>query len=132
MAFSVPSFPLPVQIYTGPYLTRLLRLGTLANLAPGRRSYPYLDDLGPGVTSPLSVATVLLVPKLTDIRDSQCGGPADLVQFPSGSGRWYIVQNVDDVAKGFSNEFRTAVIVKVSQFLDPIEFAGLFWPVPIP
>lgn len=52
----------------------------------------------------------LLLPKLTDVRGPQDTGPADLVEVPSGSGRWYSVTFVDDIGKGFDNEHRTAGI----------------------
>jgi hypothetical protein len=132
MAFSVPSFPLPVDVYSGPWLTRLLRLSTVGNLALGRRgvTFPVFEDTSIDIaTGPM----YLLLPALTDIRDLHQGGAQnDLVEVPAGSGRWYGVVLVDDVGKGFPNEHRYAQIQKVSQPVNAGFFTGLFWPVPMP
>jgi len=60
------------------------------------------------------------LPMGTDVRD-WASGSEDWVEAPLGSGRKYRVQMVDDVAKGFANEYRIAFLQKV---------AG--WPAPIP
>jgi hypothetical protein len=71
------------------------------------------------------------LPAGTDIRDEGVDpGVADCVEVPAGSGRFYLVDYVDDVAKDFPNEYRIAVLVKVGG-------AGFFptfplWPQPIP
>lgn len=52
----------------------------------------------------------LLLPPGTDIRGPQDTVSADMVEVPSGSGRWYWVYFVDDIGRGFSNEHRTAGI----------------------
>jgi len=57
--------------------------------------------------------TSVLCPPGTDIRDVSCSARADLVEIPSGSGRWYLIADVDDVAKGFPNEYRSANLWKV-------------------
>lgn len=64
----------------------------------------------------------LNMPKGTDIRGRYGLGlnNADTAEVPAGSGRWYTVLAVDDVAKGFDNEYRVACL------------AGYFSPVPIP
>lgn len=63
----------------------------------------------------------LLAPPAADLRDSFNSGGPDLVELPAGSGRWYTVVAVDDVAKGFPNEYRIAFIMKNAP-----------WPTPIP
>jgi|SRR5579864_2182908 len=63
----------------------------------------------------------VLVPKLTDIAKSRGGPASDLIECPAGSGRYYNVQFVDDVAKGFANEYRCVVVTQASP-----------WPVPTP
>ena len=55
----------------------------------------------------------------------------DVVEVPSGSGRWYQVNLVDDVVKGFTNEYRIATIVKIGQNYGGTA-PGLFWPIPMP
>jgi hypothetical protein len=133
MAFSVPSFPLAVDIYSGPWLTKVLRLSTTGNLALGRRgqTFPDFEDVG---TPQVSTGPMyLLLPALTDVRDmNQNIAANDLVEVPSGSGRWYGVLLVDDVGKGFANEHRYAHIDKISERVNAGAFAGLFWPTPLP
>lgn len=132
MAYSPPVFNLVCGLYSGPWLTRTLRDGALpCNLAMGRRVQ------GPGVLAntgyPVPACPCLLVPAGTDIRDFSQHNPAlDFVEVPAGSGRWYQVQEVDDVAKGFDNEYRLCSIAKICDSLDPIQFPGLFWPTPMP
>lgn len=132
MAFNVPEMPLAVDIYTGPWASRVLRLSTVGNLAPGRRTVdgPFGWDAGNAI-GPLSV--FLLLPAGTDIRDWSCGGhQTDFVDCPAGSGRWYGVLNVDDFGKGFPNEHRFAMIAKVFSFLNGTSYPALDWPTPIP
>jgi hypothetical protein len=56
----------------------------------------------------------VLFPTLTDVRDQFCApiNNPDDVEVPAGSGRIYAVVNVDDVAKGFTNEYRIAYVGK--------------------
>jgi len=72
-----------------------------------------------------SFGPALLLPAGTDVRDWACwDGVAidrpDLVEVPKDSGRFYTVTNVDDVAQGFPNEYRVAMLVKNPR-----------WPIPI-
>jgi len=131
MAFTVPTFNLLCDIYTGPWLTKALRSSNVpCNLAMGRRVQQAGNDYIALQYGP--AAPNLLLPAFTDIRDGSCAGEQDIVECPSGSGRWYFVSAVDDVAKGFSNEYRLAAIGKVSDFADHSRFPGVFWPTPIP
>jgi len=132
MAFTLPEFNLTVDIYTGPWLTKALRLSSDANMAFGRRSQGQIPSLGDPGAAPASIYEVLLLPPLTDVRPYFLTGQADVVEVPSGSGRWYGVEWVDDIGKGFSNEHRAAGILQISHFLDPAKYAGLSWPVPMP
>lgn len=132
MAFTVPNFNLKCDVYGGPWLTRSLRIGNLAcNLALGRRVQVAgtLADTG----DPAPACPMLLVPALSDIRDFSQNIPAtDYVEVPSSSGRWYQVLQVDDVGKGFSNEYRIVAIAKICDTIDPVLYPGLFWPTPMP
>jgi hypothetical protein len=62
-----------------------------------------------------------LVSAFTDLRDTNNASNFDTVEIPAGSGRFYIVLMVEDVAKGFLNEHRMAFIRKSGT-----------WPTPIP
>jgi len=133
MAFTLPDFNLTVDVYTGPWLTKTLRLSTLANLALSRRVLQIQGGFDPSsAVETLTPLMTLLLPAGTDVRDRFQGGPYDLVDAPAGSGRWYVVAGVDDIGKGFPNEHRVALLAKVGASLDGTEFAGLVWPVPMP
>jgi len=132
MSFELPTFNLPVDIYTGPWLTKTLRVSTVGNLAYSKRIA--LESGGLDPTSPTSSAVTvmqLLLPPLTDVRDRYNGGPYDVVEAPSGSGRWYCVLGVDDIGKGFANEHRCALVQKIAANINAVAFAGLNWPTPI-
>lgn len=93
------------------------------NLARGRR-VNFGASGGPG-GSP-SFMMNLLLPSLTDIRGLNSftanGNRCDVVEVPQGSGRWYGTSWVDDVGKGFANEFRVANVVPI----------GSTWATPYP
>jgi len=135
MPFSIPDFNLTCDVYAGPYDTRALRLSAVpCNLALGRRVVVDFHDptgfgFGAGTAS-------LLLPAGTDVRDAAqlAGGgpPYDIIEVVPGSGRWYVVNSVDDVGKGFPNEYRFAFLAKLSSNSGLANTTGLFWPVPMP
>lgn len=131
MSFSVPQFPLTCNLFRGPWTARVLASTPECNLAYGRRVTQIFADV-PIDNDVTSNAMQLLLPAGTDVRDFSNWFTPDVVECPAGSGRWYGVQSVDDVGKGFDNEYRLALIVKIYEALDPIAYPGLFWPVPIP
>jgi len=130
VGFRVPSFNLRCQVWSrddvpaGPVIA--------ANLGPVRDAFDcQLRAVGKQSTGQDEphVGTFLwqlLLPAGSDIRDWACwDGLAmdkpDLVEVPRDTGRFYTVALVDDVAKGFPNEYRIAFIVK-----------NAYWPIPIP
>jgi hypothetical protein len=125
MAFRTPTFNLTVNIWRfGTLVGNPPDVVTVGNLAFGRRGH----TLDGSVTT--SGAMFLLVPKLTDIRgkaESPLAAPYDKVEVPAGSGRYYIVDFVDDSGKGFLNEHRVAIIYQAN-------FIALVpnWPLPTP
>lgn len=131
LGYSIPTFVLPVDIYTGPWPTKVYRLSVLGNLGQGRRINPQPID-GISLVDTLSPESQLLLPALTDVRDFSCLSGNDVVEVPAGSGRWYQVMSVDDAGKGFSNEHRIAWICKISDRSNSVDFPGLYWPTPIP
>jgi len=116
MAFTVPSFPLTCNLFTSggvpparPRITplcylRLLKNAMLVSSAPGTGSRPML----------------LGTPKGTDVRSALSSTGADTVEVPANSGRLYKVQMVDDIAKGFANEYRAAAIVQMNPQPTPL------------
>jgi len=133
MAFSVPQFPLTCDIYNiDNSTTKTLRLSSDCNLALGRR----IDWVGGGAAFDTSFAGFLanlLLPIGTDIRDQFCdpGVFGDIVEVPSGSGRWYYVNGVEDVGKGFDNEYRIALLYKIGHYAPWIDLGIPWWPAPI-
>ena len=127
MAFEIPTFNILCNIFpcTGlGYLVDMVggtpRLANQpCNLAHGRRVA--VTSTG-GTTLPgiPQMTMGLLLPALTDIRGPQdnisaaqpeTGIVGDYVECPSGTGRWYGVAAVDDVGKGFANEYRYAALL---------------------
>jgi len=63
----------------------------------------------------------LLVPKLTDMRGRfETGGNQQYCEVPFLSGRFYLVEQVDDSGKGFINEHRVCMIIQFQAFPVPI------------
>lgn len=63
--------------------------------------------------------------KHTDVRAIWPSGFGDVVELPAGSRRYYDIVDVEDVAKGFPNEFRIAAVTVTTNVTPP-------WPVPYP
>jgi len=122
MAFVLPTFNITADIYTWSTtgLPTTPRLTVDCQLRP-----PAMTNASSSVaSSTFHCGMVMLVAKETDVRDYYCapGNSPDVVQCPPGSGRWYTVYYVDDVAKGFANEHRFVILQKY----------GFVWPTPIP
>lgn len=121
MGYTVPPMPLTCNVWTHSSLPpNPPRIAGLAcNLAMGKR-------ISGSVTS--TIVPQLLVPALSDIRDGFNASGQDYVEVPAGSGRFYVVNEVDDMGKGFPNEHRFAVLTKSLIPGGP----GYSWPTPIP
>jgi hypothetical protein len=119
MAFRIPSMPLSANVWRqGLSVLDPPSLVTVCNLSIGRRVLA-----STGIPSDLDTDTVvvtLLLPALTDVRDGVSPPGADTVEVPAGSLRYYVVKQVDDVGKGFPNEFRFAVISKLAPWPSPV------------
>lgn len=123
MAFVLPTFNITVHIYSAglPPPTGTPRIiDQEAQLrAPAANNVMFVSSVG------ASSAMILLLPPGVDIRD-QFNTPinsSDYVEAPAFTGRFYRVIFVDDIAKGFPNEHRYAVLQKV---------LGVPWPTPTP
>lgn len=131
MGFRVPSFNLTCNIWSrasvpaGPVDVTTLPPPRIADQecqlrAPGKMSTAQ-DEANFWIFCPM-----LLLPAGTDVRDDfSWDGVAmnkpDFIEVPVGSGRGYTVVMVDDVGKGFANEYRFAFIMK-----------NAHWPIPAP
>ena len=104
MSFTVPTFNLTCNIYTGAVFMPPPRVVSPCNLAFGRRNaMPQGQETESGISA---LAMTLLLPPGTDIRSIEMTTGADLVEVPAGSNRRYLVTFVDDIGKGFPNEHR--------------------------
>lgn len=131
MAFTLPTFNLQASVWRAggvglAYATPTLM--TAANLSPGRRVM--LSNVGLGSPGVFAQFMELLVPKLADIRANWNGVLADLVEVPAGTKRFYAVQFVDDIGKGFTNEHRLVQLLFLA--LGNTTLAGGPFPVPTP
>lgn len=136
MAFKLPTFNITVNVYTGPWLSKVLRVADLpANFAIGKRVQQIGNDYVAFFGSQLEfgITAILLVPKGSDVRSqSNGGGVQDIVEIPSGSSCWYQITAWEDMAGGFSNEYRVAAVGKIWEELAPTALAGCNWPSPTP
>jgi len=116
MGFKVPTFNLTARIWSSATpITSPPRLTVTCQLrAAGKQS------TGQDAANDWVFLWSLLVPALTDIRDIYNGSGEDKVECPAMSGRIYRVKMVDDVAKGFANEYRIAFLQKIGSWLTPI------------
>jgi len=132
-SFGIPVFNIPTFIYHNPgtHMPPPVPpdLEVMGNLANGRVAHLPVWLPRPPALSAQSMSSSILFPKLTDIRDSSCIGGPDVIECPKFSGRFYWVSYVDDIAKGFANEHRWAVIQKIWTYG---QWAIYRWPTPIP
>lgn len=124
MSYTTPAFNLVCNIWHSPGNP----LGA-PSLSPGCNLQFALHTKAETASGLDYAAPYLLLPKLTDIRGFWNSTLADVVEVPSGSGRLYNVRWVDDVGKGFANEYR---IAGLNQVLDPFAEYGVVFPVPLP
>lgn len=109
-----PTFNLICDIYSMVGLLPVLR----AIAVPVQLYNPWRNNTGgqePAQTVPATqsafASIILRFPAFTDVRSQWCSptGRGDQIECPSGSGVFYIVSDVNDVAKGFPNEYRAAL-----------------------
>jgi len=135
MAYTIPDFPLSCEIFTAtspPDLTTLVTRGVEVCQLRLFGPHPRNTSAGFGSSGLLVGEAAVLFPAATDVRDQSQGPAGDILEIPVASGRYYYVSYVDDVAKGFPNEYRQAFVIKA--FTSP---AGNFlnfplWPIPMP
>lgn len=75
----------------------------------------------------------LVLDPLTDVRDPFFGTAEyeswmDIAEVPSGSSRWFFITGVVDQAKGFTNEYRSALLVSTAIYRSTIFSTNPRWP----
>lgn len=120
MAYTLPTFNLIVNLWHGGAVPPAPPdVVTVGNLTPGRRNITPYYLVPVGADAPANMW--LLLPRGTDVRDGKAVSGADLAEVPAGSGRYYNVDFVDDLASGFANEHRFCQLRGIGP-----------WPVPFP
>lgn len=139
MSFVVPSMPLLCAVWrawapsTDKYIAPQLS-NIACNLSQGRRALDVTSEPTKtifGVTC-YGLVSEIMVPRLTDIR-AWVSTPVlqDLIEVPQGSKRLYSVLAVDDVGKGFANEYRLVLACRVQQAM-VFQDTTVQVPVPLP
>lgn len=135
MPFTLPSFnlayncwhtgvvnPVPPPV-GGPAFTALCNFSLGRRIATGTDSFSPTNVLsGDGIDVMLRI---MMVPAGVDLRGPY-QGESDLVEVPAGSGAFYALLDVADMAKGFPNEHRVAWAIPTNRGF------GYFLPTPLP
>lgn len=113
MAFTIPKFNLLCDIWRGNTAPPVgdPALAEVPCQLAWDRAADYVITVGANRIHPMK----LRVPAGTDLRGQLSSTFQDTVEIPSGSGRYYTCWMVDDVAKGFSNEYRQGLVFAVVQ-----------------
>jgi hypothetical protein len=137
VSFRVPEFNLSVNIWRwGTGVSNPPDVTAQGNLSPGRRVFTGASFTEVAASNP-PMFMELMLPAGTDVRYSPLspGISGDMVEVPAGTGRYYYVCQVDDVAKGFSNEYRLALMLPAMGSVweaTTTENGNEVWPVPYP
>ena len=114
----IPTFNLTINVwynYAGLFpIVAPPTIVTLASLSPGDRVL--------GLITAGNFMQFLSVPALTDLQWNRPGGGSakDVIELVPLSGRYFHVEYVCDVGKGFANEYRLAVISDILPVPTPI------------
>ena len=106
MAFNLPDFHLNADVFDGPWSgappTAAPRLSITCQSTPNKVDRTFADNS-------------LKCPSGTDVRDFYAGGLGlpDVVELPAGTGTFYEVVEVVDVAKNYPNEYRFVSMQKM-------------------
>ena len=134
MAYSLPDFNLTIGHFRSfaPYsFSTKTSLGTFMGQLRGYGAHPRVTARYSTTSVDYPSGWSVLCPPATDLRDALCSSASfDLLEIPSASGRWYIVNYVDDIARGFPNQYRLGILEKLN-INSPVSGVP-FWPSPIP
>jgi hypothetical protein len=123
--YRVPAFPLTANVYRSAVQLTFPLTGVQPTLTTRCQLRTRQLPFSAGAIA-LTPVLLLATPSGTDIRQAAAGNPnADVIEVPINTGRYYAVLAVDDVAKGFGNEYR---LVAMTQVLTVING----WPFPTP
>lgn len=144
MGFSPPTFNLTCNIWRrasvvgGPLPPPAADVVSQCNLsfARNRQVQTAFQSVSGKYTAYVSVE--LLLPARTDVRGhfaSTAVWDGDLIEVPAGTGRYYTCHFVEDVGRGFLNEYRLALLLQLSSeiiTLTESTWGSYAWPRPTP
>lgn len=119
MPYTLPNFNLLCNIWHNPAVPPAAP--TLANV-PCQLYLP-LKANSDVVLSGFLIYRVIpqcRLPKGTDVRYSPSGANPNILEVPAGSGRNYVVTQVEDAHKGFPNEYRVAFLKEAAPVPAPL------------
>jgi hypothetical protein len=108
MAFRIPQFNLSCNIWHNPTIPPM-GLPDLPNVPCQLTVDGHLIGTFAGGFLPI-LMPLIKVQAGTDVRMAGMTGGGDAIECPAGSARYYHVWTVEDVAKGFPNEYRLALV----------------------
>lgn len=115
MPYRLPVFNLSGKVWTGPVM---IPPGGAARLTVQCSIRVYKTAFAV-TTENANACVVIRFPALTDIRPKyglvQGMGSPDVIECPAGSGRFYEAEALEDVAKGFANEYRLVVVKQLGR-----------------
>jgi len=109
MPFVVPQFNILCNVWHNGGVVPPVGAPDIADL-PCQLAWDRAADNPVAIAAPIRVPMKLRVPLSTDIRGPLASTGQDIVEVPAGSGRFYALMYVDDVAKAFANEYRQALM----------------------
>jgi hypothetical protein len=118
MAFRIPTFNLTCNVW---HAQALPPVGAPAIAAlPCQLAWDHIGDHPVGTLFTTAILIMVIrVAARTDLRPRSSSTGYDIIECPAGTGRYYGVVGVDDVARGFPNEYRQAIVAQ-QQFPTPI------------
>jgi hypothetical protein len=105
MAYKIPAMPSQVGVWRNS--TGGIGLPSLVIMAQIR----LIKDAFFGIGGGSAGAMLLCCETSSDLRPTGSTSFCDFVEAPLHSGKWYYIASVSDVALGFPNTYRAAVIV---------------------
>jgi len=105
MAFTLPTFNLLCNVWHNGGVVPPVGAPDIAG-QECQLAWDRAADNPVAIAVPIRVPMKVRFPILTDVRGPLSASGQDVLEVPAASGRYYAVMYVDDVAKGFSNEFR--------------------------
>lgn len=110
MAFNAPQFPLAANNFQGYGVGPLPPPPGTPVIAIKVQIKVYFTAIVSGFLQTSQGLLIVKVAKATPLSAVNPGAQQDLLEIPAASGRFYSARYVHEVAKGFPNEYRMAIV----------------------